>query len=111
MALLKHTKQKYSHLKQRMWNKTISLTFEGETMVDKIRNANKLIEDLQKKMKNDDYRTMSVRGIRSVSKADLDTAIIYAKAFIKHDGDGFYGLIEPTGNVKELLIKYRLIIV
>jgi hypothetical protein len=75
----------------------------------KIQNAEKLIKDVEKKIMNSEYGSVTLKGVKNLSRSDLETIIMYAQTFIKNYGEGFYGLMEPRGQVEELFKKYNVI--
>ena len=58
------------------------------------------------KLKNE-YRLSSLKGVKNLSRSDLDTIELYAKT-IQNTGS-YYGLMKPMGNVAEVLEKYELL--
>ena len=74
-----------------------------------IKNAEKMIEIIEKKKKKMEYRTSTLKGVSNLSRSDLDSVILYARTFIRSGGTGFPGLMEPRGTTEELLQKYSII--
>lgn len=68
-------------------------------------NANKLIIDCQKSLLKDEGRIRTIRGVRNLSRADLETAILYAQHVLNY-GTWEGMLMPPRGGVEELLGKY-----
>ena len=75
-----------------------------------IKGAEKLIKDINKKRLNWNERSMfTIKGVRNLSVSDLDTIELYANTYIRNGGYGFPGLMNPLGEVKEVLQKYNLV--
>ena len=69
--------------------------------------VNKLISDVNKKLRNWNERSnFTLKGVRNLSPADLDTLVLYAE---NYDGyGGFNGLMKPVGDIAEVLKAYGL---
>lgn len=64
------------------------------------------IKDIEKAIDRWNERSMfTIKGVKNLSRADLDTIILYAEYF---DGQGFPGLMKPLGGVREVLSKYGM---
>ncbi|MFW6015515.1 MAG: hypothetical protein ACOCRK_03695 [bacterium] len=76
---------------------------------EKIKGANKLLKDIKKKKDNWNERScFTIKGVKNLSVADLDTLELYATVFLQNGGYNFYGLMKPLGSVKEVLDKYNV---
>ena len=74
-----------------------------------MRNANKLINDVEKKISNWDERSnFTIKGVKNLSISDLDTLKMYANAYIDSNGFSFDGLMEPLGDIKKVLDAYGI---
>lgn len=74
-----------------------------------IKNAEKLIKDIEKKILNWNERSQfRLKGIGNLSRADLDSLELYANTYIRSGGYGFPGLMKPMGSIAEVLEKYGI---
>jgi hypothetical protein len=78
-------------------------------VMKQIKNAEKMIQVIEKKKMKMEYRTSTLKGVSNLSRSDLDSVVFYAEAFIRSGGTGFPGLMEPRGTTEELLKKYEVI--
>jgi len=77
-------------------------------MPESVKNAQKLLNDIEKKIRNWNERSMfTLKGVKNLSMSDLDTLELYATTFIRTGG--FYGLMEPRGAIAEVLTKYNIV--
>lgn len=75
---------------------------------NRIKNAKKLIDDINKKIENWNERSaFTLKGVKNLSFADLDSLRFYALTFINKGS--FSGLMEPRGAIAEVLAKYNII--
>lgn len=75
-----------------------------------IKQAEKLIKDIEKKINNWNERSMfTLKGVKNLSRSDLDSIDMYSKHFIRNAGNGFYGLMNPSGSIEEVLHKYDIL--
>lgn len=78
------------------------------TLQQKFKNAEKLIKDIDKKIRNWDERSQfKIKGVSNLSRADLDQMKLYAEFFIRNGGS-FSGLMKPMGSLKEVLDAYGI---
>ena len=63
-----------------------------------------IYKDLEKLRMKNEYRASTLRGVKNLSRSDLDMIELYAET-IDRTGS-YYGLMEPRGGVREVLIKY-----
>ena len=63
-------------------------------------NEQKCIEAVTKKIQNSEYNTVTMKGVRNLSRADLESVVMYAEFFARGD---YSSLMKPVGNVKALL--------
>ena len=63
-----------------------------------------IYKDLEKLRLKNEYRASTLRGVKNMSRSDLDMIELYAET-IDRTGS-YYGLMEPRGGVREVLIKY-----
>lgn len=79
-------------------------------MTTAIKNAEKLRKDIQKKLDNWNERSQfTLKGVKNLSRSDLDSLDMYADFFIKNGGYGFAPFRKPLGEIKEVLDKYQII--
>lgn len=77
--------------------------------MNKVANAQKLLKDIDSKLSNWNERSQfRLKGVGNLSRADLDTLTLYAEAYIRSGGYGFPGLMEPLGEIREILEKYGI---
>lgn len=69
----------------------------------------RLIRDIEKAIRNwDEESSFSLKGVKNLSRADLDVITLYAETISKYGTyDGF--LMPPLGNVEKVLSEYNLI--
>jgi len=72
-----------------------------------VKNAKKLLIDINKKIDKMECRCVTLKGVKNLSRSDLDCLILYANTYIRNDGS-FRGLMAPRGNIEEVLKKYGL---
>lgn len=76
-------------------------------MTTAIKSAEKLIGDINTKINNWNERSQfTLKGVKNLSRADLDVLGMYAETYIKNGS--FYGLMEPMGEIGEVLSKYNI---
>lgn len=73
-----------------------------------INNAQQLINDANGKLGGTEANTSELKGVKNLSVSDLETLILYAESYIQSGGYGFNGLMEPLGEVGQVLGKYGL---
>lgn len=72
-----------------------------------IEKANKMMEDVRKKLANWNERSMfTVKGVRNLSRSDMDSIILYGEAVLAYGNYNCY--MEPRGEVREVLTAYGL---
>ncbi len=72
--------------------------------------AKKLIKEIDNKITNWNERSQfTIKGVKNLSRSDLDTIVLYAETFIKFGGNGFPGLMKPRGNVEQVLSIYEIV--
>lgn len=69
-------------------------------------DTKKLVSSCQKAMLKNEYKTSTIRGVRNLSRSDLETAILYAQHAQKY-GSWEGTLMPPHGNVAELPAKFQ----
>lgn len=69
-------------------------------------DTKKLISACQKAMLKNECRTSTIRGIRNLSRSDLETAILYAQHAQKY-GSWEGTLMPPRNGVADLLAKFQ----
>jgi len=70
-------------------------------------NTTKLKNDIEKKLANWNERScFTVKGVKNLSKSDLDTILLYVEQYEKYGS--FKGLMQPIGGVKAVLDAYGI---
>lgn len=70
--------------------------------------AQTLIKDIEGKIKKWNERSQfTLKGVKNLSRADMDMLEMYANHYIQNGGN-FYGLMEPMGEMKEVFEKYKI---
>jgi hypothetical protein len=71
-------------------------------------NIKKLRQDIKKKLDNWNERSnFTLKGVKNLSKSDLDTIELYAD-IIEKQGN-YNGLMKPLGAVAQVLQAYNII--
>lgn len=70
-------------------------------------NAIKLWKDCAKKLDEMECRTVTLKGVKNLSRSDLETLQMYAKLAIREGLHG-YGLAPLRGNLLEVWNKYNV---
>jgi len=70
-----------------------------------ILNAQKLITDVNKKMDASEYRTCTLKGIKNLSRSDLEDLQMYAEFAIKNQ---LNTLMPLRGSQAEVWKKYNI---
>jgi len=65
---------------------------------------NCIYKDLEAARLKNEYRLSIIKGVKNLSRSDLDTVELYAQTIEK--SGSYFGLMEPRGNVAEVLNKY-----
>lgn len=73
-----------------------------------MKNAEKLINDVTKKIQSSEYGTVKMKGVSNLSRSDLEDTIMYAQNYIQHDGQSFGNVMSPVGGTEELLKAYGI---
>jgi hypothetical protein len=69
----------------------------------------KVLEELNNIKYANEYRSKSVKGVKGLSFADMDTIILYVEDHQKYQGQALHGrLMEPRGKIKEVLDRYGI---
>lgn len=70
-------------------------------------NTKKLLNDLNRKIKNWDERScFTIKGVSNLSMSDIETIMLYAQHYELHGS--FFGLMEPRGDIKKVLGAYGI---
>lgn len=77
--------------------------------MNNIKNAQKMIQTINNKLDKIEHQTSTLKGVKNLSRADLEMAQLYAHNFIRNSGASFSPFIEPTGEIKTLLEKFSVI--
>lgn len=75
--------------------------------MNKLTSINKLLDVCNKSLRDNEYNSRTVAGVRDLSHADVEMAILYAE-YIRDHGTYKGILMDPRGGVAELLTKYGL---
>jgi hypothetical protein len=70
-----------------------------------ILNAQKLITDVNKKMDTSEYRTCTIKGVKNLSRSDLEGLQMYAEFAIKNQ---LNALMPLRGSQAEVWKKYNI---
>ena len=79
----------------------------NESVLTESNKAQKLIDSVKKKIANSEYRTVTMNGVKNLSRADLEEIIMYAEQI--RDKGSYDGFMQPRGGVGEVLKKAGLI--
>lgn len=72
------------------------------------KNAKKLISDIDKKISTWNERSQfQLKGVKNLSRSDLDTLKLYADAIIMYGNCNCY--MKPRGGVRDVLAAYGLL--
>lgn len=78
-------------------------------MRNNVKIAKQILADTKKKIDNWNERSQfTLKGIKNLSKSDIDTIRLYATSMIQGMGTGFNGLMDPMGDVKDVFDKYGI---
>ena len=66
-------------------------------------NAEKCIQAVNKKIETNEYNTVTLKGVRNLSRADLESIKLYAEASLRGTMSRF---MEPRGEILEVLEKF-----
>lgn len=73
-----------------------------------IKNAEKLIDAIESRRSMwDEWSTFTIKGVKNLSIADLDTLELYAVNLLRNGS--YQGLVTPRGYIAEVLSKYDLL--
>jgi len=71
-------------------------------------SVQKLRKDIQKARNSWDERSnFTLKGVRNLSPSDLDTLEMYLDTY-ESNGGNFSGLMDPLGEIKDVLDKYGI---
>ena len=70
-------------------------------------NAEKCIQAVNKKIETNEYNTVTLKGVRNLSRSDLEFIKLYAEASIKGT---LHSFMEPRGNIRDVLEKFKVAI-
>lgn len=74
-------------------------------------NTNQLIKVIENKINTWNERSnFTIKGIKNISRSDLDTILLYINSYTKSSERNFGGLVPPTGYVKDVLDKFNIVI-
>lgn len=72
--------------------------------------ANQLLKTIQTKVENWDERSQfKIAGVGNLSISDLETIKLYVEEYIQSGGTSFGSLMDPMGEVKEVLDHYGIV--
>lgn len=73
----------------------------------KMNNALKLKADIAKSIANwDEYSQFTLKGVRNLSMSDMNILEMYADNYIQNGCTSFSGMMDPLGEIKEVLDAY-----
>lgn len=65
----------------------------------------KMITEVNAKIRSNEYNTVSIKGVKNLSRADLEEIVFFGEQLLATNGT-LQGLMAPLGNVRALLEKY-----
>lgn len=68
-------------------------------------NAEKCINAINKKVNSMEYGTATLKGVKNLSRADLEMVKLYAEASINGTMSRF---MEPRGEIRDVLEKFNV---
>lgn len=68
-------------------------------------NAQKCIQAVNKKIENMEYGTVTLKGVKNLSRSDLDSIKMYAEASLNGTMNQF---MTPNGEIREVLEKFQV---
>lgn len=72
--------------------------------------TNQLLKTIQTKIENWDERSQfKIAGVGNLSISDLETIKLYVKEYVQSGGTSFGSLMDPVGEVKEVLDHYGIV--
>lgn len=72
--------------------------------------TNQLLKTIQTKVENWDERSQfKIAGVGNLSISDLETIKLYVEEYIQSGGTSFGSLMDPMGEVKEVLDHYGIV--
>lgn len=72
--------------------------------------TNQLLKTIQTKLENWDERSQfKIAGVGNLSISDLETIKLYVEEYIQSGGISFGSLMDPMGEVKEVLDHYGIV--
>lgn len=72
-------------------------------------NSEKLTKIIQKKLDNWNERSsFTIKGVKNLSRSDLETILLYVKAYEKSGEVDFGGLVYPRGYLNQVLQGYEI---
>lgn len=72
-------------------------------------NSEKLIKAIENKIEKWNERsTFTIKGVKNLSRSDLETILLYVRAFEKSGEIDFGGLAYPRGYVNQVLQGYEI---
>lgn len=75
--------------------------------ISKESKAQKVLNDVNKKIEAWNERScFTLKGVRNLSRSDMDSLIMYAKAVIQYGNYNCY--MEPRGEIRNVLEAYGL---
>lgn len=70
-------------------------------------NINKLKSNIEKKIRDWNERScFTIKGVKNLSRSDLDMIIMYADIYAKQGN--FDGYMQPRGGVRDVLAAYGI---
>ena len=70
-----------------------------------LKNAKKLLNDIDKKLDEMECGTVTLKGVKNLSRSDLETLQMYAEFAMRDD---LYSLSRLRGNCAEVWSKYNI---
>lgn len=72
-----------------------------------MKNAQKCIEAMEKKINTMEHSLVTVKG-EKLSRADVETVKMYAESYLRSGGSSWNGLMEPFGSIAKVLESFGL---
>lgn len=68
-----------------------------------------LIDTVTHRIHTAEYQTSTIKGVRYLSRTDLEESLLYAETLIQNGGAGFAPMRNPDGNVLALFQAFRVL--
>ena len=100
---------KYVQQMNNFWDEVYAPEMLDESLNENLsKDAQKLIDLVNNKISNSEYRTSTIKGVKNLSRSDLEEIVMYAEQ-IRDYGSINSGYMKPRGGVAQVLQKVGLI--